>query len=149
MPMVFNFYVPADYGFKNYFLPKIKHPSLEYFDVDRDRYGIQRKGNNHLVVFLDYCFQKAPSEFTEPKGDGANDFVFEKPHQIEFFNRMFRHQKEVAVYSLSYHARMSVIVWKLLIDITDDEKVMVEDNLGHLMTGPQCAREFEQLLREG
>lgn len=146
MPMIFNLYVPGEYTFESHFLPRIQETHLECFEVDRNRHGIQRKGNNHLVVFMDFCLKGPPSKFTEPDGDGAQEFLFEKPHEIEFFNRVFAGQKEVAVFSLAYKARMSVILWKLLVHIADDERMMVEDDQGNLMTGPQCVQELKHLM---
>jgi hypothetical protein len=146
MSMTFNLYVPSEYTFKNYFFPRIQNPSLEFFEVDKRRYGIQRKGNNHLVVFLDFCLKKPPSEFTRLNSSEAGDLLVESPAVIELFNRMFGRQKEVAVYSLSYNARMSVIAWKLLTEIANDEKIMVEDDSGQWMSGPECVRELKELL---
>ena len=146
MPKIFNFYVPAEYNFKQYFLPKINHLDLEYFEVDSHRHGIQRKGNNHLVVFLDYCLKKAPSHFTETNNDGVGSFFLEKTDEAKLFKKMFEDQGEVAVFTLSYNARMSVVAWKLLVDIANDERVLVRDDHGRLVTGPQCVQEHKELL---
>lgn len=146
MPMIFNLYVPADYTFKNYFLPRIKRPSLECFEIDKNRHGIQRKGNNHLVVFLDFCLKKPPSEFTNANSGEADDFLIEEPADINFFNRIFGRQKEVAVYSLSYHGRMSVIAWEVLIEIADDEKVVLENDFGKLVRGPEWVQDHKVLM---
>jgi hypothetical protein len=146
MPMIFNLYVPVEYTFEKYFLPRIESPSLEFFEVDENRRGIQRKGNNHLIVFLDFCIKKASSEFTKSKSDGVDDFLISSPVDIEFFNRMFILQKEVAVYSLSCHGRMSVIAWEVLNLIADNEKVVIEDESGKLMAGPAYVREHKKIM---
>jgi hypothetical protein len=146
MPMIFNLYVPAEYTFENYFLPKIESPSLEFFEVDEKRRGIQRKGNNHLIVFLDFCLKTAASEFTQGDSDQVLDFRFGTPADIDFFNRVFSRQKEVAVYSLSYHGRMSVIAWEVLNLIADNVKVVVEDESGKLMEGPAYVREHKKIM---
>ena len=138
MPMIFNLYVPAEYTFENYFLPRIESPSLEFFEVDEKRRGIQRKGNNHLIVFLDFCLKKASAEFIKTNSDGVDDFLIESPVDIEFFNRFFSPQKEVAVYSLSCHGRMSVIAWEVLILIADES--------GKLMAGPVYVREHKKIM---
>jgi hypothetical protein len=148
MPMIFNIYVPSEYKFKNYFLPRIKKPSLKCFEVDKNRRGIQRKDNNHLIVFLDFCFKKNPSEFTHINGDAAGDFFIKEPAEIELFNGVFGQQKEVAVYSLSYHGRMSVIAWEVLIAIADDEKVLIEDETGKLIAGTEWVREHKAVMGE-
>lgn len=146
MQKTVHLYVPVEYSFKHYFLPKINPSAFESFEVDRHRHGIQRKGNNHLVVFLDFRLQKEPSQFTS-SGDGATgEFFLQKPDEADLFHRTLGRQKQVAVYSLAYQARMTVIAWKLLVDITDDEKVLVRDDHGHLKAGPQCAGEHRKLL---
>ncbi len=149
MPKKFKIFVPGEYTFMNYFLPGIKNPALECFEVDKRRHGVQRKGNNHLVVFLDFCLKKESSKFIEANGNETEDFLMETPADIDFFKRMFGCQKEVAVFSLSYNARMSVIAWKLLIDIANDEKLLVVDDSGKLMRGPECVKEHELLLGQG
>ena len=148
MPMIFNLYVPAEYTFKNYFLPRIKKPSLKCFEVDKKRHGIQRRNNNHLIVFLDFCFKKPPSEFTQTKDDEADDFLIEAPADIELFNRMFSRQRVVSVYSLSCNGRMSVIAWEVLIAIADDEKVLIEDESGKLVAGVEWVREHKAIMGE-
>lgn len=56
-------FVPGDYAFGNYFLPKIKNQTIDFFEVSHKRRGIQRKGNNHLVVFLEFVCKRAPAEY--------------------------------------------------------------------------------------
>jgi hypothetical protein len=146
MPMIFNLYVPAEYTFEIYFIPKIKSPSLEFFDVDKNRRGIQRKGNNHLIVFLDFCLKKRALEFTKNNSGEADDFLIESPSDIKFFYRMFGQENEVSVFSLSYHGRMSVIAWEVLIEIADDPRVVVEDERGKLVDGPECIQEYKMLM---
>src|SRR5579859_4954853 len=132
MQKTVHFYVPAEYGFKSYFLPKINPSAFENFEVSRHRHGIQRKGNNHLVVFLDFHLQKESTLFTAPGGHEAGEFFLKKPDDAELFRRTLGRQKEVAVYSLAYQALMTVIAWKLLVDIADDQKILVLDDHGHL-----------------
>src|ERR1700733_14304446 len=111
MSKIFNLFVPGEYTFENYFIPKIKNPAVECFEVGKVRHGYQRKGNNHLVVFLDFCLKKETSRFTKVNGSEAEHFLLEDQTDIELFNRVLRQQKEVAVYSLAYNAKMSVIAW--------------------------------------
>jgi hypothetical protein len=146
MPMIFNLYVPAEYTFESYFVPMIKGPLLEFFEVDKNRRGIQRKGNNHLIVFLDFCLKKPASEFTKNCGGEADDFRIEAPSDIKFFYRMFGQENEVSVFSLSYHGRMSVIAWEVLIEIADNPRVVVEDETGKLVGGPECIQEYKMLM---
>jgi len=146
MLKIFNLYVPVEYTFKNYFLPRINYSDLEYFEMGPHRHGIQRTGNNHLLVFLDFCLKKPPSKFTKAKSVETGDFRMRTPAEIKLFKRIFARQKEVAAFSLTYHPRMSVMLWKLLIQVVDDPKIMVRDDSGHLMTGRQCIQEIKKLL---
>ena len=146
MPKVFDIYVPGEYTFENYFLPKIKNSTLDCFEVDKNRHGVQRKGNNHLIVFLDFHLKKPSLEFTKINGDQVEDFFIEEPADIELFNRVLGREKEVAVFSLSYHARMSVIAWEVLLAVADNEKVVVEDDLDKLMDGPKYVRDLKKFL---
>ena len=146
MKMNFYFYVPPEYTFEGYFSPKVDPSSLEFFEVDRRRRGIQRKGNNHLVVFLDSCVQAEPARFLEPEEAGMNGLRMRTPAEKDLFNRLFGGQKEVAVFALSYHARMSVIAWKITAALADDERILVKNDAGNLMAGRECAHELKSLL---
>jgi hypothetical protein len=141
----FNIYVPGGYSFEKDLLPRIKNPILEFFPVNARRYGVQREGNNHLVVFLDFCLKKDPAKFAEAEEGESGAFNLKNPTETEIFNALFSAQKEVSVYTVSYHPRMSAIAWKLLIDILDDEKIMVEDDSGNFMRGPHCVKELKAL----
>ncbi len=145
----FNLYVPGTFKFENYFLPRIQNPTLEYFVVNARRYGIQRKGNNHLVVFLDFCLIKPPGQFIETDETETGVYNLKTPATLEMFNRLFIREKDVSVYSVSFHSRMSAIAWKLLIDIADDDKIMIEDDSGNFVGGPQCARDLKHLFGQG
>ena len=144
----FNIYVPGEYTFEKYFLPRIKNPILDLFPVNARRYGIQREGNNHLVVFLDFCLKKESAKFAEVEEGESGVFNLKNPAETEIFNGLFAGQKEVAVYTVSYHPRMSAIAWKLLIDILDDEKIMVEDDSGNFMRGPNCVKDLKSLYEK-
>ena len=146
MQQLYNLFVPAEYTFKSHFVPKIKDPILDCFEVDGSRQGIQRKGNNHLVVFLDFCLKAPPEKFLEVAKNENYDFHFKTPPDVELFMRVFGQQKEVALFSLSFNPRMTVLAWRLLIEIADDDKTLVEDEGGHLRTGPDCVRELRELM---
>lgn len=145
----FNLYVPGDFQFGNYFLPRIKNPQLEFFPVNARRYGVQRQGNNHLVVFLDFCLKKSPYQFIEIDETESGVYNLIAPMDVEMFNRLFGLEKEVSVFSVSYHSRMSAIAWKLLIDIAEDERIMAEDDSGNFVGGPQCVRDLKHLFGPG
>ena len=144
----FNLYVPGEYSFEKHFLAKIKNPILEFFPVNSRRYGVQRQGNNHLVVFLDYCLKKDFSKFSEADEGESGVYNLKNPTETEIFKDLFEGEKEVAVFSVSYHPRMSAIAWKLLIDILEDEKIMVEDDSGNFMRGPHCVKELRSLYEK-
>lgn len=146
MPKNINLYVPAEFTFMNYFLPGIKNKTLEHYEVDAKRYGVQRVGNNHLVVFLDFRLKKASPQFIKALEGRADDFFLKNPADIDLFGQVFKSQKEVALFSITYSSRMSVIAWKLLIDIADNDKILVEDDKGHFMKGPDCVQELKALL---
>ena len=141
----FNLYVPSEYTFLDYFRPRIVDPGLEWFEVDLRRHGVQRKGNNHLVVFLDFRFQGPPSFFTGGSGK-AGSFGLRTPAEAELFNRVLGGEREVAVYSLAYHVRMSILAWRLLTQVADDGRVLLEDEPGLLSPGPDFVREHLRLL---
>ncbi len=138
--------VPGEYTFENFFAPRFKKTNLEIFDVDTNRRGIQRKGNNHLVVFLDYVYKKPLDQFSETQGIESETIVYLTQTHIEFFKQMFDHQKELSVYALSYDARMSLIAWEVITHIADDKRVLVEEGFGEWMKGPELARELKDFL---
>lgn len=144
----FNIYAPAKCTFENYFLPRVQKPALDHFEVDKKRYGIQRKGNNHLVVFLDYHGKKNVAKFSEVGGGEQGEFFTKPSSEAGLFATIFSGHGEVAVYSISYSLKMSVFAWKLLSEVVDDAKVLVEDDSGHLMTGPDCAKAMRELLKQ-
>lgn len=146
MQMSFYFYVPAEYTFEGYFLPKIDPSSLDFFEVDRRRRGIQRKGNNHLVVFLDYCLKAEISRFMEGEGGEADRFRMRTSAERGLFGGLFGDQREVAVFSLSYHARMSVIAWKIVVSLADNAGILVKNDAGNLMRGDECVHDLKGLL---
>lgn len=149
MPMNYNIFVPAKYTLENYFLPKIKNPTLEHFEVDRKRHGIQRKGNNHLVVFLDFRGKKSSVDFAELGGGDQGEIFMKNQEELTLFRKVFKDHKEVAVFSLSFNSRMSVFVWKVLIELVDEELILVEDESGKIMSGPDCARSLRSLMGQG
>ena len=146
MQKIYNLFVPAEYTFKNHFIPKIKNPVLESFEVDSSRQGIQRKGNNHLVVFLDFCLKAPPEKFLEVAESENFEFHFRASGDVDIFRKKFAGQEAVALYSLSYNPRMTVLAWKLLMDIADDGRILVENEDGTLMDGHACVEDLKQML---
>ena len=146
MQKLYNLFVPAEYHFKNHFLPKIKNPDLDCFEVDDSRQGVQRKDNNHLVVFLDFCLKGPPEQFLEEAKNDNYSYHFRSPQDVELFTKTFGQQKEVALFSLSFRPQMTVLAWKLLIDIAEDERTLVEDEEGRLLNGAHCVQELKQMM---
>ena len=146
MSKIFKLYVPPEYTFENYFCPRIVNREMECFDVDHKRHGFQRKGNNHLVLFLDLQMKMATAEFLQGCGEGADEFHLKTLEDIELFKNVFEGQKEVAVYSLAYQARMAVIAWKMIMEVAENEQVLVLDDSGKLMRGPECVEEHKRLM---
>jgi hypothetical protein len=136
-------YVPVGYSFGNYFIPKIKNPNLECFEAGRTRMGIQRKGNNHLVVFLEFGFKKRP--LPGEKVD-LNEQPWPEEFHREFVVSFFKKEPEIALYKLVYDARMSIVAWEILTEIADDERILVDEGLGSCLNGPQLANELKELL---
>lgn len=149
MPKIFNLYVPAEYNFNNYFLLKINKPTLEHFEVDSRRHGIQRKGNNHLVVFLDFHGKKSSSRFAEVLAEPQGEFFMKSDAEVGLFNQMFGGQKEVAVYSVAFTSKMSAFAWKVLFDLVNDDRILVEDDTRKLMKGADCAKSLSLVLGQG
>jgi hypothetical protein len=143
----FLLFVPGDYAFGNYFLPKIKNPNIDFFEVSHMRRGVQRKGNNHLVAFLELVCKRPPAEYPILLDGEAGALILVNPSEREFFTQMFKNQKEVALFSLHYHARMSVLAWEIMVEIADDPRVMVKDDSVELARGVDIAAELKSLLR--
>ncbi len=136
-------YVPAEYSFENYFIPKITSPQLECFEAGRTRLGIQRKGNNHLVVFLEFSFKKRP--VSDDKGD-LNENPWPQEFHREFVSSFFHKEPEIALFKLVYDARMSIVAWEILTEIANDDRILVDEGLGSCLSGPQLAKELKELL---
>jgi hypothetical protein len=136
-------FVPTEYSFAGYFIPKIKNPHLECFEAGKNRLGIQRRGNNHLVVFLEFGFKKRPAGLAA--GDLSEQPWPEEYHR-KFVGSFFRKEHEISVFKLIYEARMSIVAWEILAEIADDERVLADEGLGSCLSGPQLARELKDLL---
>jgi hypothetical protein len=140
----FHLYVPGDYTFRGHYLPRIDQMGLDSFEASSRCYGIQRKDNNHLVVFLEQAALTEPSYFTSGK---ENDrFALKTPGEIELFEKTLGHHKEVSVFVLFYTARMTPMAWKVMAGIGDDPKVLVMDESRHFLPGPDCALELKALM---
>ncbi len=146
MTKEFLLYVPSSYTLRNYFLPKLEKPAMESFEITSNRIGIQRKGNNHLVVFLEFSFKRPMEEFFLIHDGEAGDLFLHSPSDREFFRQMYIDEKEVSVFSLAYHPRMSVLAWESIAEIADDPRIIVRDVSDELIKGDELAREFKELL---
>ncbi len=140
----FNLYVPGDYTFKDHYLPLIDKIGLDSFEAGPHRYGIQRKDNNHLVVFLEHSLHMAPSHFIQ--GDETGRFALETPQEAALFERVLGKQKDVSVFSLFYTPRMTPMAWRVTAEIADDPKCLVMDESRHFLTGPDCVLELKSLM---
>lgn len=76
----------------------------------------------------------------------AGALILENPSERDVFNRMFEGQREVSLYSLHYHARMSVLAWEIMLEIADDPLVLVKDDSGAMTRGADLAAELNQVL---
>jgi hypothetical protein len=134
--------VPGEYDFSTYFERKIRNPKLEIFEVDTRRRGIQRKGNNHLLVFLNFEYKKKASElYTLELREDKTLYLSEHSRR-----ELVHEKQEISVYSLVYEARMSLIAWEVLVEIVNDNRIIVDEGVGGLTRGPDLAVELKQLL---
>jgi hypothetical protein len=140
----FNLYVPSELSFHRHFKPLLEQTDLESFEADHHRFGIQRKGNTHLVVFFEHSLTLEPSQFLQVNHTGR--FGMENSQEKALFEKVFGSQKEVSVFSIFYTSRMTPLAWRLLIEIADDPRVLVMDEARHFMPGPDYARDLRELL---
>ncbi|HVZ80676.1 MAG TPA: hypothetical protein VHE12_07740 [bacterium] len=140
----YNLYMPGEYSFKGHFLPLIEKAELDAFEADTHRWGIQRKDNNHLCVFLEHSLKMGPSHFTQ--GEETGRFAIQAPKDKALFERILGDRKEVSVFALFYTPRMTPLAWKVMIELADDPKILVMDDARNFMPGPDCALELKGLM---
>lgn len=140
----FYLYAPGAYTFRGHYLPRLDQMGLETFETSSRCYGIQRKDNNHLVVFFEHSAQMEPSQFT--RGDEGGRFTLTTPQEIDLFEKTLGHHKEVSAFFLFYTPRMTPLAWRVMAGIADDPKVLVMDEARHFLPGPDCAQELRGLM---
>jgi len=142
----FLLFVPGEYTFANYFAPKIKNPNIEFFELNAKRRGIQRKGNNHLVLFLEFVCTRPAGEYPMVLDGEAGALMLDNPSDRDLFSRMFENHQEVSTFSLQYHARMSVLAWETMVEIADDPRILVKDVSSEWKKGTDLAAELNEVL---
>lgn len=142
----FLLFVPGEYTFKNYFSPKIKNTTIEIFEINSNRRGIQRKGNNHLVLFLEFVCARPAGDYPIILDGEAGALMLNNASEREFFKNMFEGHEQVSIFSLQYHARMSVLAWETMVEIANDPRIMVKDVSSEWMKGTDLALELSEIL---
>jgi hypothetical protein len=151
MSRSFIILAPAKYTYENHFLPLIKNPTLEFYKVDDDRYGIKDRKNSQFVVFLDFDGIENSSRFIENNvsKEDFNDCFLEDPTGRELFKEILAHQKKVATFQLVFHTRSLALAWKLLVDIADDENILIMDDAEAFFSGCDYVKAIKENTRLG
>lgn len=140
----FNLYVPGEYTFKGHFKPRIESAGLDSFEADTHRWGIQRRENNHLVVFMEHSLTMEPSHFTHAEEIGR--FALESSGEKTAFQKILGGQREVSVFTLFYTSRMTPLAWRAMVGMVDDPRILVMDETRHYAAGPDCVLELKGLM---
>jgi hypothetical protein len=104
------------------------------------------KGTITLVLFLEFVCARPAGDYPIILDGEAGALMLNNASEREFFKNMFEGHEQVSIFSLQYHARMSVLAWETMVEIADDPRIMVKDVSSEWMKGTDLASELSEIL---